>query len=88
MPQQNAIKYETPMQTDTRRAGNTRELLVVEEENTDQPKRRVRLIRDLKAATPSPVKQGSSEKFHNCTHAGINDLPNYTVRHQGTSRYL
>ena len=58
---------------------------VVEEGNTGQSKRRARLIRDLKAATTLPAKQGSFKEFDNCTQAGINS--NYTERHLKTSRY-
>ena len=42
--------------------------MVVEEGNTDQTKRRALFMRDLKAATPSPVKQGSSKDFQNFAH--------------------
>ena len=45
-------------------------------------------MQDLKAATPSQAKQGSSKVFHYCKHAGTNDQPNCTVWHLGTERYL
>ena len=57
-----------------------RQKRVVEEGNTDLSKRRARLLRDIKAATPSPANQGSSKEFHYCTHAVTNDLSNSTVR--------
>ena len=60
----------------------------VVEGNIDESDGRTRLIRDLKAASPSPVKNGSSKEFHNYTHARTNDLPNCTVRHLETSRHL
>ena len=62
----------------------------MEKGNSDQLKRRARLIRYLKAATPSPANKGSSREFHNYTHAGkkLRVLPNCIVRHLGTSIYL
>ena len=52
---------------------------VVEERNTDQQKKRVLLIWDLKPATPSPAKQGSSNEFQNWAHAGTNYFSNYKL---------
>ena len=61
---------------------------IVDEGNTNQPKRRARLIWDLKAPTTSPAKQDSSKEFQQCAHAATYDLLNCTVWHLRTARYL